>query len=139
MRYPFVIAMKKSCILNSALSEAVASLGHTEYLVICDAGLPIPDGTKKIDLSISHGVPSFDDVLKAVCSELVVESYIVASEIQDKNVQELESIRNMLSGMNEEMVSHTKFKELSQRARYIVRTGETKPYANVILVGGVNF
>ncbi|HJW84614.1 MAG TPA: RbsD/FucU domain-containing protein, partial [Anaerolineae bacterium] len=34
--------MKKTPLLNSALSEAIAALGHGDMLVIADAGLPIP-------------------------------------------------------------------------------------------------
>jgi D-ribose pyranase len=31
----------------------IASLGHTDKIVIADAGLPIPKETKRIDLALS--------------------------------------------------------------------------------------
>lgn len=34
--------MKKTGILNAQLSHLIATLGHTDFLTICDAGLPIP-------------------------------------------------------------------------------------------------
>ena len=71
--------MKSGNLLNPALSAAIASLGHTEYLVIADAGLPIPKGVEVIDLSLCRGVPAFLDAVKTVLAELVVESYIYAS------------------------------------------------------------
>lgn len=37
------------------------------------------------------------------------------------------------------MVSHEQFKELTANAKVIIRTGETTPYANVILQSGVIF
>ena len=36
-------------------------------------------------------------------------------------------------------VFHEEFKKLTENAKCIVRTGENSSYANVILVGGVNF
>lgn len=37
------------------------------------------------------------------------------------------------------LVSHEKLKELSAGARLVVRTGEARPYANVLLRCGVFF
>ncbi|MGW8263419.1 RbsD/FucU domain-containing protein, partial [Bacillus sp. LR--39] len=44
--------MKKHGILNSHLAKILADLGHTDKIVIADAGLPVPDGVLKIDLSL---------------------------------------------------------------------------------------
>ena len=131
--------MKNKGLLNPEMLDAVASLGHTEYLVICDVGLPIPDKVKRIDVSIVQGTPSLQAVLKAVESELVVESYIIASEIEEKNPACLSAIEATLKDIPRAKVTHEEFKRLTKTARYIMRTGEASPYANVILVGGVNF
>ncbi|MDN8999686.1 RbsD/FucU domain-containing protein, partial [Staphylococcus aureus] len=50
--------MKKGVLLNAPLSAVVARLGHGDRVVVCDAGLPIPDGVERIDLAVSPGVPS---------------------------------------------------------------------------------
>lgn len=34
--------MKKGTVLNSEISSVISRLGHTDTLVVCDAGLPIP-------------------------------------------------------------------------------------------------
>lgn len=136
--------MKKANLLNPELVRAIAKLGHTEFLVIADAGLPIPAGVPVIDLSLIQGVPSFLDVLTAVCSELIVESYIYASELPEQNAEVFEPMKDVFAKLEEgeitgQDVSHTEFKELMKQSRVVVRTGECSPYANVILVGGVNF
>ena len=64
--------MKKSGIINPELCEAIASLGHTDSIVICDAGLPIPPGVRRIDLSLVRGAV-FDQVFHAIVRELQVE------------------------------------------------------------------
>ena len=51
--------MKKHGILNSDIAKVLADLGHTDKVVIGDAGLPIPEGVKKIDLSIRLHEPAF--------------------------------------------------------------------------------
>lgn len=131
--------MKKDRLLNPHILSAVASLGHTEYFCIADCGLPIPEGIKVVDISLTAGVPTFMDVLKAVNTELVSESYIVAEEIETVNPQKLAEIKAELGEMPYKTVPHEDFKKLLKNAKCVVRTGETSSYANIILVGGVNF
>lgn len=45
--------MKRHGILNSHISKVLTDLGHTDMVVIADAGLPIPDGVPRIDLSLN--------------------------------------------------------------------------------------
>ena len=71
--------MKKRGILNHELSDLIARLGHTDTLVIADAGLPVPPGVQRIDLAISGGVPSFMQVAP-ILEDLAVELVIIASE-----------------------------------------------------------
>ena len=73
--------MKKIGILNQPLSAAIAGLGHTDTLVIADAGLPIPPETQRIDLALTRGIPSFLDALRAVLTEMQVEQATVAEDI----------------------------------------------------------
>lgn len=131
--------MKKEKLLNPKIVAAVAALGHTEYLCIADCGLPIPQSVNLIDVSVSATIPSFIQVLKAVEGELVVESCICASEIDEANPNTLKEMEKILAGKPLKKVPHNDFKKLTNEAKYIIRTGETSPYANVILVGGVNF
>ena len=43
--------MKRSGILNQALSEAVAAMGHGEIMMIVDAGFPITGPCPSLPLS----------------------------------------------------------------------------------------
>lgn len=131
--------MKKDRLLNPHILEAVAALGHTEYLCIADCGLPVPNGVKVIDVSVTAGVPGFMDVLRTVNQELVTEGYWLASEIQTVNSGLEKEIQTELQGLPMKTVPHEEFKKMTASAKYVIRTGETKSYANIILVGGVNF
>lgn len=62
--------MKKGTVLNSDISSVISRLGHTDTLVVCDAGLPIPKSTTRIDMALTQGVPSFMQVLGVVTNEM---------------------------------------------------------------------
>lgn len=136
--------MKRTVLLNRHLSELVASLGHMDEIVVADAGLPVPAGVKVIDLAVSPGVPRLADVLKALRSELVIETAIWAEEANPQvalMMQEEVQAWNDVTGKPVAVrnLSHASFKERSARSKAIVRTGEVTPYANIILVSGVPF
>jgi D-ribose pyranase len=131
--------MKKTGLLNQPLSDVIAGLGHTDSLVIADAGLPIPAETRRIDLAIIEGVPSFLDTLGAVLREMQVERAIVAEEMLDVSPGIYGAMVDLLGDVPVETVTHLLFKERTHSARAIVRTGEFTPYANVVLVAGVVF
>lgn len=130
--------MKKTPLLNIALSQLVASLGHGDMVVIGDAGLPSQPGVPLIDLALTHGVPGFIQTVQTVLTEMQVEHHVVASELQANNPAMAQQVA-ALGLPDARQLSHEEFKQLSKRARAIVRTGECSPYANVILVAGVVF
>lgn len=131
--------MKKLGILNSELSAVISQLGHTDQIVICDAGLPIPDYVARIDLAIVPGLPPFADVVEAVLLEMQVEKAIVADELAEAQPPLLAQLKETLPDVQWESVSHESFKHLTKDAKAIVRTGECSPYANIILQSGVTF
>lgn len=134
--------MKKTPLLNVALSRLIASLGHGDMVVIGDAGLPVPPGVELIDLALTHGVPDFVSTLKVVLSEMQVESHALAKEIFDKQptaLPTLDELNDEGSLGRRDLLSHEQFKVLSRQARAIVRTGECRPYCNIVLVAGVTF
>jgi D-ribose pyranase len=134
--------MKKTPLLNIALSRVVASLGHGDVLMIVDAGMPVPPGVELIDLALTHGTPDFVSVLNTVLSEMQVESHVIADEMLEKQPPALSVVQALaaVGGLGQQtLISHEELKQLSRRARAIVRTGECQPYTNIALVAGVVF
>ena len=131
--------MKKIGILNQPIASIIAGLGHTDTLVIADAGLPIPPETQRIDLALTEGIPSFLDTLRVVLTEMEVERAIIAEEMLDSSPQVYEAVKEMLGDVPIETVTHLILKERTRSARAVIRTGEFTPYANVILTAGVVF
>ncbi|MDG0024733.1 D-ribose pyranase [Trinickia sp. Y13] len=132
--------MKKTGLLNSALSRLVATLGHGDMVLIADAGMPAPHGSRVeiIDLALTPGVPDFATTVRVLLSEMQVESHVVANETLARNDGWLGSEWMDRIG-SRQVVTHEALKQMSHRARAVVRTGECTPYANLILVAGVTF
>ena len=126
--------MKKSGLLNPELLAAIAELGHTDEFVVCDGGLPIPDGLPRIDLAYRPGMPPFLDVLEAIMAEVAAEGAVIAEEASDEVAGGIEN----LVGTAERM-PHDDFKDRTYGAKFVVRTGEFTPYSNVIVICGVPF
>ncbi|MFC8228146.1 D-ribose pyranase [Streptomyces sp. NPDC057287] len=129
--------MKKSGILNRHLAGALAGLGHGDGVLICDVGMPIPPGPQVVDLAFRAGVPSFAEVLDGLLDELVVEGATAAEEIREANPETARLLAARLPDLAH--VSHERLKGLTSSARLVVRTGEARPYANVLLRCGVFF
>lgn len=131
--------MKKIGILNSHISRVISELGHTDKVVICDSGLPIPLHVERIDLALKQGVPSFIDCLETVLLEMQVERVYIAQEMESASPQLKVQMESVLNDVPIQMMSHEEFKALTQDAKVIIRTGEFTPYANIILQAGVIF
>lgn len=131
--------MKKTTLLNQPLSAIIAGMGHKDTLTIGDCGLPVPQGTSRIDLAVVKGVPDFLTVLDSVLSELCVEKVTIASEMRESSPELYAQIRKRFSGIGIEEIPHEQFREMTGKSRAVVRTGESRSYANIILQSGVTF
>lgn len=128
--------MRRAGVINAELLGHFGRLGHTDLVVVCDAGLPIPLGPALVDLAFRYGVPSFEEVLSGLLEELVFEWAIAADEVRENPATEA-----LLKGRFADLgfVSHEELKRMAAGARLVVRTGEATPYSNVILRCGVPF
>ena len=133
--------MKKNGILNSDISRVLSYMGHTDWICVGDCGLPIPDEVERIDLALEFGVPTFIKTLEVVTGDMKVEKIILAEEIKAQNPKVLGEIEALFKGQNIEVeyVSHTELKEKTKNCKAVIRTGETTPYANIILQSGCIF
>ncbi len=131
--------MKKGVLLNSDITRVISQMGHTDKIVIADAGLPIPKSTERIDIALTKGIPGFIETLDTILNELEVEAIVLAEEIKENNPEIHTEILKRFQSVDIKFVSHEQFKKLTEDAKAIVRTGECTPYANVILESGVTF
>ena len=131
--------MQKIGILNSEIAKVLADMGHTDTIVIGDCGLPVPDGVKKIDLALKFGTPRFLEVVEELAKYMEIEKIHVAAEMQSKNEECWQQMHILFDGKEWIVTDHEHFKQATKTAKAVIRTGETTPFANVILHSGVIF
>lgn len=132
--------MKKVGLLHAELSRVIASLGHEDYLVIGDAGLPVPPGVPCIDLALVKNLPRFLDTVRAVLSEVHAQELIIDTEMGQISPHMRKDFDALIDGkVPVRTVPHSELQTLARKARAVVRTGEFTPYSNVIVVAGVLF
>ena len=131
--------MKKTKVINSDMSRVIPQMGHFDKLAIGDAGMPVPAGTEKIDLTVTQGIPSFMDVLNNVLEELEVQRIFLAEEIKTQNPAMLENIKKRLPDIPIVFIPHDEMKKDLSDCKAFIRTGEMTPYSNIMLESGVVF
>lgn len=127
-------------ILNAQLAKAVAGLRHKDRFVISDAGLPVPEGIEVIDLSLTFGVPRFKQILDVLAPRLIVEEGVMSA--QAEGAQPEAWLKECFPGMPIKFVKHDGeggFKDLVHGVKFVVHTGETTSYSNIILRAGWPF
>ena len=129
--------MLKHGILNPQLRSLLARVRHTNTLVIADRGFPFWPGTETVDLSLVDDVPTVLQVLAAVRGEFHAAQACMAREFRRHNPPAVRTrFARALAGVPLKQLPHTAFKKLVPDAIGLIRTGDTTPYANIILVSG---
>lgn len=127
--------MQKGGILNSHIAKVLADLGHTDTICIGDCGLPVPEGVLKIDLALSFGKPSFEEVVTLLSNYMQVEAIHIGQPMEKENLKNYGILEKLYPKNRYEWIatSHEEFKEATKHCKCIIRTGEATPYSNVIL------
>ena len=128
--------MKKGGILHPAINLLLCSTGHTDYFTISDKGYPVPDGPTRIDLALVEGIPSVLDVLRAIHAEYHIDRVLITSEMTEVSPDRVAELRALLGEIPLETIPHLELKRLSATGKATIRTGDTVPYANIIVVSG---
>ncbi len=147
--------MKTKGILHNELAGLVARVGHGDMIVVTDRGFPFPrhDMTTCIDLSIGCGMPKVADVIRVILTEMEIEQVIIADETKALSPETYQQFRDLVSPIRnkgneiiEENIPHSAFRDLvlngplnGKEVKGFVRCGECTPYANMILISGVDF
>ncbi|WP_262687539.1 D-ribose pyranase [Paenibacillus baimaensis] len=128
--------MKRGGILNPTLNRILAETGHTDLLTICDRGFPVPMGIERLDLALTDGIPTVLDTVRAIYGEFLIDSVIVTEEMRKASPERYRELTEALPDVAFRIVSHQQFKDICVESRAVIRTGDTIPYANIMIVSG---
>ena len=130
--------MLKTGILNPNVLALLARVRHTNMLVIADRGFPFWPMIETVDLSLTDDVPTVLQVLAAVRENFVIgQAYMAAEFLTHNEAGTQEAFAKALAGIPLMHEAHEDaFKPRVPRAIGLIRTGDTIPFANMILVSG---
>ena len=126
--------MLKTGILNPQINSLLSRVRHTNTLVIADRGFPFWPQIETVDISLVDDIPRVLDVLRAIQSNFVIGRVFQAQEFRQINSsQVIERVVAALAGIPVVLEPHVDFKQRVPDAIGLIRTGDTIPYANLIL------
>ena len=77
------------------LNTAIASIGHRDVLIVCDAGYPIPSNARRIDRA-KLGTSPTSRRCSVIAEDLIVEEAIYAKEMEGHNPRLLDKVKRNL-------------------------------------------
>lgn len=129
--------MLKTGILNPAINSLISRVRHTNTLVIADRGFPFWPQIETIDISLVDDIPRALDVVRAIRFNFVAVRVFMAEEFLAANGNDVRlEFEKALSGVPLVFEPHVQFKKRVPQAVGLIRTGDTIPYANLIIESG---
>jgi D-ribose pyranase len=129
--------MLKTGILNPAVNALLSRIRHTNTLVIADRGFPFCPQLETVDISLVDDIPKVLDVLRALRRNFVIAKVFMAREFQlGTDAATQRAFEDALEGIPVMLEPHAEFKKRVPQAIGLIRTGDTVPYANMILESG---
>lgn len=125
-------------ILTGELLALLDRMGHSDTVVIADAHFPAYRLANTV-VEVALGSP---EVTEAVCSVLELDD-VNAVQLMDSEGQALQVQEELVAAAGNpdesrvNLVERFAFYDVAERANFIIRTTETRIYANVILSKGV--
>jgi D-ribose pyranose/furanose isomerase RbsD len=133
--------VKGGTLLHPELARSLATLGHTDLVMVTDAGFPIPADAHRIDLGLLPGLIDVRDVLKAVLASLFVEEAVFAPELKSHHPRLYHEVQEIFTGSGAVFSAaphETLCADHVHRAKVVIRSGSFEPWANFALVAGTD-
>src|SRR5260370_695022 len=129
--------MLKTGILNPVVNSLLCRIRHTNTLVISDRGFPFWPMIETVDISLVDDVPTVLNVLNAITAFYSYDQAFMAKEFLAVNSEATKQAFSAAFGkIPVTYEAHVEFKKRVPNAIGLIRTGDSIPYANMILVSG---
>lgn len=133
--------MRSGRIIHPELARALAQLGHTDVVLVTDAGFPIPAGANRIDLGFYRGLPDVLDILRVLRQEIFVEEVRFAPELKSHHPSCYAAVQQIYTGAGAPFIAAT-HEELIEvwalKAKVVIRSGSFEPWANFALTASTD-
>ena len=133
--------MRTDRILHPELARALAELGHSDTVLVTDAGFPMPRAANRIDLGFYPGLPDVVDILRVLRKELFVEEVRFAPELKSHHPTMYAKVQEVFTGAGAPFLAapHEELIEVwAPRAKVVIRSGSFEPWANFALTASTD-
>ena len=129
--------MVNTGILNPQILSLLARVRHTNVLVIADRGFPFWPMIETVDVSVTDDLPTVLQLIKAVrANHNFTQAFQAREFLKNNSKPTQQKFRSALLGLSVKFEPHVEFKKRVPHAIGLIRTGDTVPYANTILISG---
>jgi len=126
-------------ILNADIAKLITGLRHGDMIMITDAGCPVPFNIPCIDLGITYGIPTIEQILNIIDTEMVSEKIVYAKELQANNPSFYKKVQAIFTDVDHEEIMHQELVNTRMNTlKAVIRTGEFSPWGNIIIVSGTD-
>ncbi len=133
--------MQPNRILHPDLARSLATLGHSDIILVTDAGFPIPANANRIDLGFYDGMIDVLDILKVLRKEIFVEEVRFAPEVRDCHPALYKELQTIFTGAGATFgpAPHEELVEvIAPKAKVIIRSGSFNAWANIALTAATD-
>lgn len=124
--------MLKSGIINPALAALLCKFRHTNWLAVADRNFPSWPELETVDISLDDNIPTVCQVLESLNKYYVIGAVRMAREFREHggNVAQFQAF---LPNAQIQFEPHIELKKRVPHCIGLIRTGDTTPYANILL------
>lgn len=127
--------MRETGTLNRDISDVLSTLGHTDEMIVCDAGFAIPQGVRTIDIALAKDKPTVLELLTELKEHFSVEKVVVADATRDVSPTRFRAISGIFgNAVPVDVIPLAEFKQRARGVKAVVRTGDFTAYSNILLV-----
>lgn len=129
--------MRETGIVNRDICDVLSTLGHTDEVIVCDAGFAIPSGVRTVDISLGENKPAVPEVLAELRKHFSVEKIVVAEELRQTGPTRFAVLaKSFGEGVPCEVIPQSEFRARARNVKAVIRCGDFTAYSNILLVSG---
>ena len=127
--------MKKRGIINAQLISELTKMRHMDKIFICDAGMPVPQNKTLVDVSLVAGLPTVEQVFKAICNELLIEAVSFPELFVQYRPDFYKMVKENCINQKINTIQNTEWFSFAYAddVKLYIRTGDVLPCSNIIL------
>lgn len=122
--------MLKSNIKNGEILKRLVLMGGGDALTIVGYRFALPEGVDVIDLALSEDLPTVEQVVQIIASNMAFSEITLPHEMEDTAK---DTIKENLESMKLNELTLRQLQVVAKNTRFVIRTGDSMDAGAVVL------